>query len=820
MAGGRKRSPGEKRGRKKRDDHAYVFFDTEGKDVGAPLYHIDTTIDLPGGKTKRVRRPVYRHRLIYGAAVDENGNVLVEVEGGLDSQGEPRQPPPEVWLEALLEAGRVGRCKTLFAYGFGYDRTKMLEGLPAEILFMLTRREARPVGEAWVHSDDARGKGGRDAGGKKKSKTPGKPKPKPLYWKQYRLDLMGTLLTISRLRRDALGVVERDGRGRAVRDTVSVADLIKFYQCPFTEALDAWRKKEAKGENLDSRLEIPDAELDRMRLMKSQRDRFNELPWEEVKDYCKGECRNGARLARELVRACDGIGIELRRFDGAGSISDALLRKHEVNLYMSTENVTCRYVRDSVLRRKMGRAVMGAFFGGRFESAWAGVVERPVYPKDICSAYPYAMSQLPCLACGKWEHIEDANERRRGRGLHRRIEEATLALVRVRSHGWALDDRRGGQAYGSLPHRDKEGNITFPIQNAGVWVWRPEYLAARDAMRDRLEVDEAYLYHTDCDHKPFAFMPALYVERLRIGKEGRGIAMKLGYNGCAGKTMQRVGSPRWQDYVFAGMTTSTTRGQLAESIALFGSPWDVCYLATDSVFATDDVELPEPAPTGTGEAAQLAAGVPAGKTKPPLGAWERGDTYDKGMCFVRPGIAFPLDITADQAKAIKARGISKKVLLDESARVIEHMRSQKSLATAEDEGSLRFERRLFGGMKMCVSRGHAPGARNASADGWRYTTARKRYGLWYEQPMVLSVDAQPKRLARLDDGTLLPWPDCESGSVDVRGKPCGPRGPSVAYGDAKKSQEAIELEMLQDMLLEQPDGGDCDGPDESAGWEG
>lgn len=729
----------------------FVFFDAEGKG---------------GGRN---------HKLVYGAAATDRGDLVLEIDGP-KRKGKQTQPPPEAWLNALLEVGRRTRQRSIFAYGFGYDRTKMLEGLPPEVLYKLTRREQRPPSE----QDNE--------------------KPEPLWWGDYMLDLQGTRFSVAKLKRLPDGRPMRNPKTRRrLYDRITVWDVIKFFQCPFVDALDGWRRKEAKYENLDSRLEVPDAELDHMREMKAKRAEFDKLPWKKVKTYCQDECRFGAALVRELTRACEeGLGIKLRRYDGAGSISDALMRLHGVERFMSAQNVVCRWMRDSALRRRLMHAIMCAFAGGRFESAYAGILRVPVYAKDICSAYPYAMWGLPCLACGRWEHVGETARRRDGADLPRKIESAALALVRVRVKG---RDRR--QAYGSLFHRDADGNITFPIDGEG-WCWAPEYLAARDHMKDRVEVLETFLYRTDCDHQPFRFMAELYLERLRIGKEGRGTAMKLGYNGCTGKTMQRVGSAKWQEYAWAGMVTSTTRAQLLRAIARFQDQWDVAYVATDSVFATRDVPLEEPENTGTEEARTILDSKGEGKL--PLGAWEAAKPYDKGMVFLRPGIAFPLEATARQIKEIKARGVSKRVLLEHTGDVIQALSSQREIGTSVPE-VLEFSRRIFGGMKMCTTKSRAGGT-----DVYRVQRPRYRegkivggYGCWYEQEIRLKIGARPKRFARLpgEDGMLLPWPDKEEA------------GPSRAYGDAKKSAEALALEELQDVLLEQPDLDAGDWPGES-----
>jgi hypothetical protein len=52
---------------------------------------------------------------------------------------------------------------------------------------------------------------------------------------------------------------------------------------------------------------------------------------------------------------------------------------------------------------------------------------------------------------------------------------------------------------------------------------------------------EAWIYETECDCQPFARMPEFCRERVKIGKEGAGIVLKLGSNSVYGKLAQSVG---------------------------------------------------------------------------------------------------------------------------------------------------------------------------------------------------------------------------------------------------------------------------------------
>src|SRR4029079_10680588 len=128
----------------------------------------------------------------------------------------------------------------------------------------------------------------------------------------------------------------------------------------------------------------------------------------------------------------------------------------------------------------------------------------------------YAATQLPCLIHGGWTKCE--------RNLDAAIEGATLALIR-----WTSSQMPHGSnaSWGPLPVRRANGTIQFPLTAVEGWAWKEEFLAAR-RMRPDVTATYVWRYDTDCMCRPFSFLPTVYRERVRIGKEARGIVLKLG----------------------------------------------------------------------------------------------------------------------------------------------------------------------------------------------------------------------------------------------------------------------------------------------------
>lgn len=542
-------------------------------------------------------------------------------------------------------------------------------------------------------------------------------------WRRFELDWFNGRLS-----------VRRRGASRAV----VVWDVFRFFATKFTETLKAWGVGSPE-------------ELEHLQAMKSKRGDFDRESFAGVKKYCQLECRRLAELVRKLIEAHDAAGLHLTQFYGAGSTSGALLKVMNVRKFKADPP------------EDVQQAVARAFVGGRFENSHTGALPGPVHAKDISAAYPYQMTFLPCLKHGNWEH-------HRGRGLQRRIEQATLACVDV-----SVAPANPRPAWAPFPFRSSDGSVCFPLHHRTT-VWKDEFLEGQKWF-DGIQAHEAWCYTTDCGCRPFGEMPHYYKLRLQWGKEGRGIVVKLGTNGGYGKTAQsKGGGGPFTSWIWAGNITSATRAHLLQSFGLVRDPWDLYMFATDSVWSAHALDFPKPRDTGTFDTAK------------PLGGWEE-KIHEKGVFAVRPGIYFPMRPTVQEIKDVRARGLGRAALFDAWSTITKaHRRwNKKDPNVACSVGDIT----RFVGARTSV-----------------YLTPkgqikrREAYGEWEPWPIDVSFDPMPKREKVLGDGRRLLV-------RDVGGRASSPYPP--ALGEAPvMTPEIIALMFAEQVLLDQPDADLCD----------
>lgn len=596
-----------------------------------------------------------------------------------------------------------------------------------------------------------------------------------VYWRGFKLNLMRRRFSVQRVAYD-----KASKRYVPRSKSVVVWDVFQFYQGRFTKALGDWKT-------------APQEVIDEIQRMKDRRDDFDNLPAADIQKYCDNECELLARLVRQLVDACKDADLELEGFWGAGAVASATLHKLGVKEYMADPPA------------EMRRALACGFFGGRFELSRVGEVAQPCWGHDISSAYPYQQVQLPCLVCGRWRFVS-------GPETDKRVRNAQLALVHCEVR------RSGPAAWGPLPWRRADGAILFPLRCAGTWVWADEYLAAKDTLWPGVEARSAWVYETQCAHRPFAGLTDLYNYRLQIGKDGPGIIVKLGVNAGYGKTAQAEGSAPFQSWAYAGQTTSATRAQLLHAIAAAKDPANVLMLATDGVLATERLRLPGPIETGTGSTPDRDSG----KLKP-LGGWEI-KSLPSGVFLCRPGIYFPLDLqSADQLKELRARGISRSVLVEHADRIIEHFKKHgpakpysvtKILKNGREvEPCVRFIGlrqgiRLGAGMDTSVGehKHRFPNGPECAVCGVAVVRDPVRYdehgdvvggfGTWANHPVDVTFKPDPKRAEVRRDFKLTCW---ENMPLE-----------STPYDRADASDpETLALREEEEMRADQADGDVC-----------
>jgi hypothetical protein len=464
------------------------------------------------------------------------------------------------------------------------------------------------------------------------------------------------------------GIGARAKKGEA--KTCAIWDVWKFFQGSFVKALTDWKI-------------LSEGELEQMEAMKRKRSTFSadEID-QEIVDYCLSECQAGVRLVTKLDNTCTELGYPLRRYDGAGSLAAAMLRAWQIDKYMAP------------VPEGMEEAVSCAYFGGRFETARHGWERKQIYQYDINSAYPAVIQGLPCLACAEWRESIDVQED----GLYE-VE-------------WKLPEPC---YWGSLPHRNRKGEITYPTSGVG-WYWGSEILAGERLYPGSHHIRRGWALDRKCEHIPFSEVPNVYQQRLTLGKSAEGIVLKLGLNSLYGKTAQSVGNGKYANYIYAGMITAGCRAMILDAIRTAG-PEHILMTATDAVFTDVPLNLP-------------------GSADKKLGEWD-GSTFENGILIIQPGITISYD--RDNVGTYKSRGLGK-------------------YEFARHAGAAESQWRTFGIFGSFTARSHR-------FVGIKTSLARNRYGnrcRWVDVDARLSFYPGAKRvvpkaelLAHLDNRALI-----------------------------------------------------------------
>lgn len=611
------------------------------------------------------------------------------------------------------------------------------------------------------------------------------------------INLISTRLTLRRGQHlEAMPSIEGAESRSRIRwsESVTIWDFFKFFGRAFVPSLIDW--------------DVGDrATLERIQKMKDRRGKFASIGKGE-KEYCKLEVAHLAQMGDKLLASIKEAGIRLTAYFGPGSVAGAML--DECDAKNARPNIP----------PEMEDPVQRAFFGGRFEINCCGPI-LPCEGDDLASAYPSAETSIPCFRHGRWrlvtKNIEETVRRAALRGAalcHYRLpQHPAIDVVEVPDPDILMGmgnappiDRLAyapNTAWGAFPFRLKDGSIVFPATSGGGWIWHHEMLAALDHPKlwPNVELREAWVFEPDCECPP-PFLETVtrdYCKRLEWGKEGKGMAMKLGLNSRYGKRAQSIGQAPYRCLVTAGLITSHCRGQILHAIGAAEDPWDVLSTATDGILANKMLKLPEAtAPcTRLTEGAARAAAEREGKPRYPLGAWEH-ISYPEGVFLIRPGMRFALDVKRDPDKKKEAAKIKKTAARGLGVRVL-HQNRQKVLALWKKKPHTPLtlqQKAVFWGAKICVSLGKTAPQRVF----WHGPTEPRRnprYGLWITpEPYNVSYAPMPKRPLLLKNNRILSWAlldfDLESSAYDK------------SKSDALPANE--ELRQAQDMADAQPDG--------------
>lgn len=661
-----------------------------------------------------------RARLVYMSCYSRGEHLRYENPKGIQTLD------ALIWMAESLPCD--SRSPLAWFYG-GYDMSLILRDLPAWLHWLLLHPEKRRVSV--------------QIGSKTRRRIA------PIKWEGFKLDWLGGMLSIEK------------GDRRVV-----LYDICKYYQCSFLKALTEWKIGTEKERQLIAR-------------EKARRNKFSRARFEQIKKYCDLETRLGSELWKKLREAHSTVGLKVNKWLGPGRTAKAMLRGMYARCYgddKKTGEVRWqREIRHARLRvpKEAWHAFACAFFGGRFENSYYGKIEGPLWSADIASAYPWAITKLPCLLHGEWKHLTKWQGR-----------DFDLCCFRYKLR--AFVEPREKMHWAPLPFREPDGSICYP-DNAVGWAWWPEIEQAE--LWASVRFLEGWFFKSKCNCPVYTrhsrtdrpeSVDDYYQYRLRLGKDGPGMVVKFALNSLYGVKAQVLGITEYrslspfQSFIEAGMITSLTRARLLRAIHTLGSE-NVVMVNTDSV--TSRVK-------------------PMWSAQKELGTWEVIE-HPHGLTCVKQGMYFDRLFSK-----LRARGIGRSVL-ERNATSIERALTGW-IQGGSDVVKLRQTRDVFHGQRECTDMlqgvtDFGKLAYNASRGTHSKDEAlfkkRPYYGTWEKAKQQITFTPLPKRERVLEDGRLL--------VRDVGGAESAPYSKALGFDEIIRGEEA-ELDRAE---LDFPDGG-------------
>jgi len=345
---------------------------------------------------------------------------------------------------------------------------------------------------------------------------------------------------------------------RPTKKTVRIWDPWSFFM---TSALNAWKQYNVNVS----------AELIAGKETRSNRG-YDEL--EEDIAYWREENIAYVELLEKLRESLHAAGLYISAWHGPGAIASYSMAKHGIAKRMAKSpddvNLASQY----------------AYGGGRFELFKVGRANCKVYEYDINSAYPFAISLLPNLSRGRWQHVRSVSTI------------AKFGVYKVSFRVNPFDPIANFHRPMPFFHRDPRGGISFPCV-VETWVWSPELWGKRNFPGITIQEGWEFIEDDETDN---------YEIRKRYKQEGNPaqLALKLQMNSMYGKMAQRVGwneekrtAPKWHQLEWAGWVTSYCRSMVYRA-ALY-SGMDLVAFETDAIFATCSIREKLDIGTGLGQ---------------------------------------------------------------------------------------------------------------------------------------------------------------------------------------------------------------------------
>lgn len=385
-----------------------------------------------------------------------------------------------------------------------------------------------------------------------------------------------------------------------------------------------------------------DAELQHIETMKLARSTFEPDELKAIYRYSQHECKLLVQLIEHIRDAGLKAKLSPYPYEGPGGLAThALVRYYGRERHNDTM---------AIMPDEFETIMLATMYGGRFETLCVGNINEPVREYDLSSAYPAAMSTLPCLVHGKW--------------AHKRGDKNSLTVSYIE---FEHTDDRLGVAH-PLPIRRKDGTLFYPSTGSG-WYWRHEYEHPKLHMW-KVHVYESWSWQPEpCDCQPFAWVRELYYQRKDMEREhkGSGIALKLMLNTLYGKMAQRRPVPgSWLNMVYASIITSKVRRTVYDAYLECG-PQNTLMFATDAIFTVHNTAV---------------------KTGNDLGDFDLANEYPS-LTIIQPGVYF-----SEREAHFKTRGVPKRIITAHANQLI---------AAAETGNSVTMDLTNFHGMRLTLA---------------------------------------------------------------------------------------------------------------------
>lgn len=542
------------------------------------------------------------HRLIFvgvdgeGSTLPNGDHVYHTLSVGHDLLARDRQLTTVEVFEHLWTGFEKHKGAVFVGYFLDYDFTQWFRTMPEERARMLLTDKGRA---ARVRRD------GRNYLG-----------PFPVRWEGWQFDMLGKKRF--KLRPDG------------AKQWMYICDVGPYFQTSFVNTINpkSWTEPVCSAVDFDVIVEGKSQRGVRETLTERHTvDRYNTTENRVLADVM-------ARMNTGLT--AHNIRLDRDQWYGPGQAAQAWLD--------SIAMPPGRAVHDH-LPQPVADAARATYYGGWFEVFAHGHLKGETFEYDINSAYPAAMTRLPCLIHGQWK--QDA-------------------------HGWPVMTHALVQGSdpvcGAMPHRRATGSILRPRKTRG-WYWAHELTwAAAAGVVDGLNADDAWSWHADPNGCPGTFVwadprngiaktyactpladaiPDIYRARLAAGKNSpQGKALKIVYNSCYGKFAQSIGQPKYSNPVYASLITADCRSRILQAIATHPTRTDSLVMV-----ATDGVYFREPHP-------QLELDPER------LGAWDQ--QIKTNLALFMPGVYWDdksrAAVASGALPALKSRGISSRDL--------------------------------------------------------------------------------------------------------------------------------------------------------------